>query len=176
MPNEYGNAFALSTGADLRPVENEDYLSCLLRFANGARGTLIASRVAVAEHCNYGVQIHGSKGALSWDFRRMGELQLSARGDYLNQATQLLFVGPEHGALGAFQPAAGVALGFDDLKVIEAANFIRGIAEGRDFGATIEDAVSSAAAIEAMLDSAQAHAWWTLATQTSEPATRAAAD
>jgi hypothetical protein len=29
----------------------------------------------VGEQCTYGIEVHGSRGALSWDFRRMGELQ-----------------------------------------------------------------------------------------------------
>ena len=70
---------ARATGGELGPVENEDYVSCLLRFASGARGVLEASRVAVGEQNNYGFEIHGTKGAVFWDFRRMGELGVSTR-------------------------------------------------------------------------------------------------
>ncbi|MFI5083341.1 MAG: hypothetical protein ACHQCE_19885, partial [Streptosporangiales bacterium] len=43
-----------ATGGELGRVENEDYVSCLLRFASGARGVLEASRVSVGEQNNYG--------------------------------------------------------------------------------------------------------------------------
>ena len=59
-----GAAFAHTargTGA-LAPVENEDYAGALLRFANGARGTLESSRVAVGEQCTYGIEVHGDAG------------------------------------------------------------------------------------------------------------------
>ena len=46
---------------------------------SGARGTLEASRVAVGEQNNYGFEIHGTKGAVFWDFRRMGELGVEHR-------------------------------------------------------------------------------------------------
>jgi predicted dehydrogenase len=42
------------------PVENEDYVSCLLRFVSGARGVLEACRVSVGEQNNYGFEVHGS--------------------------------------------------------------------------------------------------------------------
>ena len=161
-PTEYGNAFALSEAAELGTVENEDFIACLLRFRSGAHGTLEASRVAVSEQCNYGLHIQGTKGALRWDFRRMGELGISLGSQYLNQPTQAVFVGPGHGDYGAFQPAAGVALSFDDLKVIEAATFLRAIAENKDQGATIVDAVQSAIALEAMLRSSRTRTWESL--------------
>ena len=63
------------------PVENEDYVAALLRFASGARGVLEASRVAVGEQNNYGFEVHGTRGAVFWDFRRMNELGVSAGGD-----------------------------------------------------------------------------------------------
>ncbi|HEX2156121.1 MAG TPA: gfo/Idh/MocA family oxidoreductase, partial [Actinomycetes bacterium] len=68
---------ARAAGGELGQVENEDYVSSLLRLASGARVVLEASRVAVGEQNNYGFEIHGTKGAVSWDFRRMGELAVS---------------------------------------------------------------------------------------------------
>ena len=150
---------------DARPqghVENEDYISCLLRFAGGARGSLEASRTSVGDQCTYGFEIHGTTGALSWDFRRMGELGVSVGADYLDQAVQTTYVGPGAGEAGAFQPGSGIALGYDDLKVIEAARFLESIADGRPHGATIEDAVHSARALDAMTRSAQQRTWVTL--------------
>ncbi len=142
-----------------RPVENEDFVACLLHLAGGVRVTLEASRVSVGEQCNYGFEIHGTKGALYWDFRRMGELGVSAGESYQNQTVSTLFVGPGHGDFAAFQPGAGIALGFDDLKVIEAARFLQSITDGKAHGATIDDAVQAALAIDLMSESAQRRTW-----------------
>ena len=106
-------------------MENEDYVSCLLRFASGARGVLEASRVAVGEQNNYGFEIHGTKGAVFWDFRRMGELGVSTGTAYQDQPVSTVFVGPAHGDYAAFQPGSATSMGYDDLKVIEAYNFLR---------------------------------------------------
>jgi predicted dehydrogenase len=148
-----------SAGGELGPVENEDYVSCLLRFASGARGVLEACRVSVGEQNNYGFEIHGTKGAVSWDFRRMGELGVSRGTSYQDQPVSTLYVGPGHGEYAAFQPGSANSMGYDDLKVIEAYNFLRSIAEGTAYGATVEDAVHSAAALDAMSRSAETGTW-----------------
>ncbi|MFJ7044517.1 Gfo/Idh/MocA family protein [Streptomyces sp. NPDC101112] len=151
-----------ATGGELGPVENEDYVNCLLRFASGARGVLEASRVAVGEQNNYGFEVHGTKGAVLWDFRRMGELGVSRGTAYQDQSVSTVFVGPGHGAYEAFQPGSANAMGYDDLKVIEAHHFLRSITEGTSHGATLADAVHSATALDAMSRSAESGAWVSL--------------
>ncbi|MFJ8046524.1 Gfo/Idh/MocA family protein [Streptomyces luteogriseus] len=148
-----------AAGGELGPVENEDYVSCLLRFASGARGVLEACRVSVGEQNNYGFEVHGSKGAVFWDFRRMNELGISRGTTYQDQSVTTVYVGPGHGEFAAFQPGAANAMGYDDLKVIEAYRFLRSVAEGTPHGATLTDAVHSAAALDAMARSAQSGSW-----------------
>ncbi|MFD0518591.1 Gfo/Idh/MocA family protein [Paractinoplanes durhamensis] len=73
LPSGATSGHTLGSG-EPGPVENEDYFGALLRMDSGARVVLEASRVAVAEQNSYGFEIHGTRGALFWDFRRMGEL------------------------------------------------------------------------------------------------------
>lgn len=148
-----------ASGGAMGPVENEDYVTSLLRFASGARGVLEASRVAVGEQNNYGFEIHGTTGAVFWDFRRMNELGVSAGTAYQDQSVSTILVGPAHGYYGAFQPGAATSMGYDDLKVIEAYEFLRSIADGRPYGATLDDAVASAVALDAMARSASTGGW-----------------
>ncbi|WP_330350666.1 Gfo/Idh/MocA family protein [Streptomyces sp. NBC_00582] len=152
-----------STGGDLGPVENEDYVNCLLRFASGARGVLEACRVSVGEQNNYGFEVHGTRGAVFWDFRRMNELGVSRGTTYQDQPVSTVYVGPGVGEYGAFQPGAANSMGYDDLKVVEAYRFLRSIAEGTPYGTTLTDAVHSAAALEAMTRSAGTGTWVDLA-------------
>ena len=161
-PTGATSGHARATGGELGPVENEDYVSSLLRFASGARGTLEASRVAVGEQNNYGFEIHGTKGAVFWDFRRMGELGVSVGTAYQDQAVSTVYVGPTHGDYAAFQPGSASSLSYDDLKVIEAYNFLRSIVEGKPYGSTLDDAVRSAVALDAMSESAATGQWVTL--------------
>ncbi|MEU0673606.1 Gfo/Idh/MocA family oxidoreductase [Streptomyces sp. NPDC006172] len=149
----------LATGGDLGPVENEDYVSCLLRFASGARGVLEACRVSVGEQNNYGFEVHGTRGAVSWDFRRMNELAVSRGTSYQDQPVSTVYVGPGAGEFAAFQPGAANAMGYDDLKVVEAYRFLRSVTEGRPYGTTLADAVHSATALDAMAESARTGTW-----------------
>ncbi len=151
-----------ASGGETGPVENEDYVNCLLRFASGARGVLEACRVSVGEQNNYGFEVHGTKGAVFWDFRRMNELGVSSGTSYQDQPVGTVFVGPGDGEFGAFQPGAANAMGYDDLKVIEAHRFVRSVAEGTPYGATLTDAVRSAAALDAMSRAVESGAWVTL--------------
>ena len=150
---------ARAAGGELGRVENEDYVSCLLRLASGARVVLEASRVAVGEQNSYGFEVHGSAGALFWDFRRMGELGVSRGSLYQDQPVCTVHVGPGAGAYAAFQPGAGIAMSYDDLKVVEAADFLRSIAEGRSHGTDLTDAVRSAELLDAMTESVTRGGW-----------------
>ncbi|MFF3201500.1 Gfo/Idh/MocA family protein [Streptomyces sp. NPDC002962] len=150
---------SLAVGGELGPVENEDYVDCLLRFASGARGVLEACRVSVGEQNNYGFEVHGTRGAVFWDFRRMNELGVSRGTTYQDQPVSTVYVGPGDGEFGAFQPGAANAMGYDDLKVVEAYRFLRSVAEGTPYGATLADAVHSATVLEAMTRSAESGSW-----------------
>ena len=151
-----------ASGGELGPVENEDYVSSQLRLASGARAVLEASRVAVGQQNNYGFEVHGTRGAVAWDFRRLGELTVSVGDAYQDQPFRTVYVGPGDGEYAAFQPGAGIAMGYDDLKVIEAYHFLRSVAEGKPYGATLDDAVHSALALDAMARSVDSGAWVSL--------------
>ncbi len=149
----------LATGGELGPVENDDYVSCLLRLRSGARVVLEASRVAVGEQNSYGFEVHGTTGALSWDYRRMGELAVSRGSAYQDQPLSTVYVGPGAGAYAAFQPGSANPMSYDDLKVVEAHDFLLSIATGRPCGSELKDAVRAALALDAMTESAATAAW-----------------
>ncbi|MCM3845363.1 Gfo/Idh/MocA family oxidoreductase [Pseudonocardia sp. DR1-2] len=140
-------------------VENLDFVSVLGRAVGGAIVTLEASRVAVGDQNDYGFEIHGTRGYLSFDFRRPGELVVAAGGSYVDQPATTWAAAPGDGDFALFQPGAGNPTGFDDLKVSECAAFVRGIAEGRSGGATIDDALAAARVLDAVAESVDKRAW-----------------
>lgn len=158
-PSEPTTGHSITHGGPTGPVENEDYMACLLSMSSGARAVIEVSRASVGEQNAYGFEVHGTKGAVGWDFRRMNELRVGAGGGYQDQAMSTVFVGPQHGFFGAFQPGAANAMGYDDLKVIEAYQFLRSIVEGTPHGATISDALRSARLLEAIEASVASRAW-----------------
>lgn len=149
------------TGA-VGDVENEDYVNALFRLVDGSRGILESSRTAVGEQNTYGIEVHGTQGALAWDFRRMNELRVCSGADYLNSFYTTEYAGPGDGELSAFQPGTNNPIGFDDLKVIEARRLVESVATGMPVGATIHDALRAAQAVDAMITSSDERKWVSL--------------
>lgn len=154
--------FSRGGGGELKEVENEDYVSMLLAFASGARGMLEASRASVGEQNSYGFTIHGRTGAIEWDFRRMGELRVCLDQDYQSASWSTVLVRPGIAEFGAFEPDAGIAMSYDDLKVIEAKRLLQSILFGTSTGATIADAVRAAGIAQAAATSISTQGWVTL--------------
>ncbi len=92
----------------------------------------------------------------------MGELQLCLDQDYQNASFVTRYVAPGDGELINFQPGSGIAMGYDDLKVIEAHRLVQSIATGQPVGATIHDALKAAEIVDAMAESAANRTWVTL--------------
>jgi predicted dehydrogenase len=160
-PQPVGTAshFSRGAGGPRLPVENEDYVVTLLRFAEGAKGSLEASRASVGEQNAYCLEVHGSTGSLAWDFRRMDELRLCLGQDYQAATWSTRRTGPTDGESGAFQPDTSIPLSFDDLKVIEVKRLLTSIATGSSDGATIADMVRTARVMDAALRSSAEQRW-----------------
>ena len=138
-------------------VQNEDYAAVLARFENGAIGTFESSRVAVGPHAEYVVEVYGTLGSLRWDFQRMNELQVATVAGGSGYRT--LFAAPGFGEFARFQPGAGTGMGFDDLKTIEAYQFLRSVVENEQLAPSVADGNAAAAVIQAAEDGAASGAW-----------------
>jgi hypothetical protein len=66
---------------------------------------------------------------------------------------------PGVGELAVFQPGSGIAMRFDDLKVIGAQRLVTSLTTGQPYGATIHDAVRAAAIVDAILVSTASRGW-----------------
>lgn len=157
-----GTHFSLIEGplddTELGPVENEDHAVALLRFACGAIGTAEVSRVVVGPRCGLVLEVYGTEGSATWDFERMNEFRLST----LRSPGYTTVLG--HGGLGdysRFQPGPGVAMGYDDLKVIEAGRFLAAVLGEKGIGepSTVADALAAARVVQAAVDSAASGSW-----------------
>jgi len=127
----------------------------------GSERTLTSSRVAVGEQCSYAIEVRGTRGALAWDFRRMGELRTCLDQDFQDAAWQTRLVSSDDGELDRFQPGSGIAMGYDDLKVVEARRLVESISTGVQVGAGIEDAAAAAELVDAVVRSAEEKRWVT---------------
>ncbi|MGI8574362.1 MAG: Gfo/Idh/MocA family protein [Egibacteraceae bacterium] len=144
--------------AEHAPVENEDYVSALLHFAGGARGTIETSRVVVGPHVRYVVEAHGTEGAVAWNFERMNELRLYERRNQ-DAGYRTVYAEPGHGDFAHFQPAQGIGMSFDDLKVMEAHQFVSSVVSGEQLPGGVPDAVAMMQVISAMERSCESGVW-----------------
>lgn len=146
------------------PVENEDYAALLVRFddqatAHGAMGTLEASRIAVGPRSEYDFEIYGTEGSVRWNFERMNELQVARRSSERHAGYTRAFADDHFPDYARFQPSSGTSMGYDDLKVIEAAKFLAAVDGGPVTASTIRDAVASAKVLDAAETSAESGSW-----------------
>lgn len=140
------------------PVENEDYAALLVKLESGAVGTIESSRVAVGPRAEYSLEIYGTRGSLRWNFERLNELELADDASGFRR----VMAAPGFGEFGRFQPGAGVSMGFDDLKTIEASLFLRSVATGEQLAPSAADAWATSEIIDAALTSSASGAWVTV--------------
>ena len=164
LPMGQATHFAVIENGELGEVENDDYAAALVRFsadspAAGAVGTLEASRVIVGPQCGLGFEIYGTEGSVRWNFEQMNELQLAIGRTGPNQGYTTILGNAAQGDYAAFQPGPGNAMGYDDLKVIEAKKFLVAVTGGEQRNSTIEEALADANVISAVAASAVDGQW-----------------
>ncbi len=156
-PTGEGTHFTRGGTGELVDVSNEDWASALIEFGSGVVGSLEASRVIVGPHVRMRFDVHGTEGALGWDFERMNELERFRPGEdagYTRVAS-----GPAHPGFERFQPGTGMSMGYDDLRVLEAANFLGAVRDGEQREPGLDEMVATARVLAAVERSAASGAW-----------------
>lgn len=143
-------------------VENDDQVHMMVRFANGAQGTLESSRIAWGRKNGLWFEVTGTRGTLIFDQERLSELQLYTADDARGrQGFRRILTGPEHPDYQHFCVSAGHGLGYNDMKAVEVKELIEAIVQKRsawpDFRAAtqvnlIMDAVEKSHAERRWLD------------------------
>jgi predicted dehydrogenase len=159
VPMGSGTHFAVVEGGELGEVENEDAVSSLVEFADGVRGSLEATRVLVGRHVEMSFEVHGTKGALRWDFQRMNELEVYLPLVNGDEGFATVFMKPGHPEYAHFQPGPALPFSFDDLKVIEAHLFLESVLDGRQREPGVREMLQAAKVIDAMARSSESGQW-----------------
>jgi predicted dehydrogenase len=112
-----------------RAVTVDDTTRVFLRFENGATGSIEANWVATGRKMQHDFEIWGTRGALSFSQERLNELHWYSVDDRPGrQGFRRIEAGPDHPPYGKVCVAPAHQLGFNDLKAIEVAGFVRAIA------------------------------------------------
>ena len=150
----------LPDGSGRAAVENDDQARSLVRFANGVGGVIEASRVATGRKLGLVYEVSGTRGAVSFNQERMNELMLYEHvGPAGRRGFRTVLIGPEHSDYGAFCPAGGHGLGFNDQKIIEARDLVEGICADRTLTPDFEAAWKVDRVLEAMDRSSRERRW-----------------
>lgn len=143
-----------------REVENFDISTALFRTELGASGVLAVNRSAWGRKGRIALQIYGSEGTILFDQERFNELQLYTTADEPEaQGFRTILAAPGHPPYRQFIPAPGHGLGFNELKVIEAREFISAIHGQPAQVINFEDGLQIEATVHAIALSAQQAKW-----------------
>lgn len=119
---------------EMQEVENEDVIQSLLRFKNGAIGSIGSSRVATGRKNYFTYEIQGTEGTVYYDLERLNEVNVYFKSDEeTNMGFRRVLLNPSHGDFGYFQPAPGIAIGFNDMKITEAHTVIDAVVRGGEY-------------------------------------------
>src|SRR5215216_3643195 len=155
-----GYAATAESGGEKRAVENEDIMEFLIRFDNGAIGTIGTSRVGMGRKLGLGYEIQGTKGSLSYTQERMNEIKLYRHTDPdREKGYKTVYIGPEHPGYKAFFGLAGIGLGYNDQKIIEAHDLITAVAQGQPVQPDVRFAYQVNKVIDAVDTSCREHRW-----------------
>jgi predicted dehydrogenase len=132
LPMGSATHFAVIEHGELGPVENEDYL---------------------------GFELYGTDGSLAWNFEQMNELRVCLGRGGPHQGYTTVLANHRLGDYGRFQPGPGIAMGYDDLKVIEAKKFLVAVTGGERQNCSVDDALLAAEVVAAAERSAADGSW-----------------
>jgi predicted dehydrogenase len=144
-----------------RPVEVDDQARALVRFANGAKGTIEASWVATGRKMYLAFELTGSKGSILLNMERMNELKLyvTGRTPALDGWVEIPST-PAHKDYARFMPAPGHQLGFNDIKTIEVAEIVRSLTgTAKQSVPNFREAAEIQAVVDSILLSARSGSW-----------------
>ncbi len=144
------------TGVPTAPVDVDDEVMALLRFENGAVGSIEATRNAYGRNNFLTFEIHGSAGSIVFNYERRDELQVFLASDPSDRrGFRTIYTGPAHPYGDALWPIPALGIGYGETKIIECHDLFKAIVDGTpaspDFGdgyqiARIEHAIAESAA------------------------------
>ncbi len=155
----------LTTFVAGRKIDDDTHIR--LHYANGARGSLWASQVAVGQENGLRIRVYGSKGGLAWSQENPNEMQFSP----LRQPTQILTrggFGTDEAAGRVIRVPAGHPEGYLEgfgTVYSEIAQAILAARQGQKPSAsvvfpTIDDGVKGMAFVEAAVASSAKRGKW----------------
>jgi inositol 2-dehydrogenase len=103
--------------------------------------------------------VYGTEGSVRWNFERFNELEVCIGDGGPTRGYTRAMANPSWDQWAHFQPAIGTSMGFDDMKVVEAQQFLSSIATSTQLAPSAADAWCAAEVDEAVVASAADGSW-----------------
>ena len=147
-------------GVPRKAVDVDDEVSTLLRFENGAVGSLEATRNAHGRNNFLTFEVHGTLGSILFNYERRDELEFFDANDPADRrGFRTIYTGPAHPYGGGLWPIPALGIGYGETKIIECFDFFKAIAEGSSVSPNFEDGYQIAVVCEAIEQSNELGGW-----------------
>ncbi|MEQ4532465.1 MAG: Gfo/Idh/MocA family oxidoreductase [Mixta sp.] len=157
-----GYASRVEADAQMRAVENDDQVQCLVNFASGASGVIEASRIAAGRFFGVYWEVSGTEGTICMDGERFNELQVYRfSDDRHDRGFKTLYAGsqiPSYAGFFGFDFGGG-GLGYFDVKVIEIHDLVQGICGSGDCYPDFAFGLENQLILNAIEESMATHRW-----------------
>jgi predicted dehydrogenase len=148
------------TDAPTAPVDVDDEIMTLLKFSDGAIGSLEATRNAYGRNNFLTFEIHGEIGSIVFNYERRDELQVFFAADAADRrGFRTIYTGPAHPYGDGLWPIPGLGLGFGETKIVECLDLMKAIVEGGDVSPNFGDGYQISKIAAAIQESAASGRW-----------------
>jgi predicted dehydrogenase len=142
------------------PVDVDDEVTASLRFANGAVGSIEATRNAYGRNNFLTFEIHGTKGSICFNYERRDELQVFLTDDPADRrGFRTIYTGPAHPYGDGLWPIPAIGIGYGETKIIECHDFVKAIVEGTLPSPNFKDGYRIARICDAIVESDAKQDW-----------------
>ncbi|KQS85425.1 MULTISPECIES: Gfo/Idh/MocA family protein [unclassified Rhizobium] len=141
-------------------VDVDDEVISMLRFENGAIGSLEATRNAYGRNNFITLEIHGTKGSIHFNYERRDELQVMFADDPVDsRGFRTIYTGPAHPYGNGLWPIPGLGIGYSETKIVECFDFFTAIKTGKQPSPNFDDGLLTELVADALIRSGETGAW-----------------
>lgn len=151
----------LGDDAKKQVVDVDDEVSVLCKFDSGAIGSVEATRMAWGRNNYLTVEVHGTKGSLTWNYERLNELEVcyGMEDNDGERGFRKIYTGPANPHGDVTWNIPGMNIGYGELKAIEAYEFAKAVEGGYQPTTSFTVGYQLDRVCEAVLESNDKKAW-----------------
>jgi predicted dehydrogenase len=139
-------------------VTVDDASAAVVRFTNGALGTIEATRMALGRKNYNRFEINGSKGSLAFNLERMNELQVYVEEGPNSGWNDILVTDAKHPYVAGWWPP-GHIVGYEHTFVHTVLDLLKAVDKGESPSPNFEDGVRNQKVLDAHEKSAASGRW-----------------